>query len=152
LSNRMNSYVQDEIKQLSHSKTFLDGKAVAFADSEREVNEQTGLARDEMNKVLEEIRVLRGDVKDKVGEGLNGLSAAAQRISAGVISEFETFHTQVCLLPCLHHLFLLTSTSSTHHMSPLAETSRPPSMTCRNDSVSSAVKPRPFELNSATLA
>jgi len=95
LSRRMTGYVQDEIKHLSHSKTFLDDKAAAFANSEREVTEQTGRARDQMNQVLEEIKVLRGDVKEKVGEGLNGLSIAAQRISAGVIAELETFHTQV---------------------------------------------------------
>jgi len=95
LSRRMTGYVQDEIKHLSHSKTFLDDKAAAFANSEREVTEQTGRARDQINQVLEEIKVLRADVKEKVGEGLNGLSVAAQRISAGVIAELETFHTQV---------------------------------------------------------
>jgi len=95
LSQRMEGFVQDELKQLSQSKTFLDKKAAAFAKSEQEVSEQTGHARDEMNKVLEEIKVLRGDVKEKVGQGLDGLSAAAQRISAGVIEELEIFHTQV---------------------------------------------------------
>jgi kinesin family protein 11 len=132
LSNRMNNYVKDELKQLSHSKTFLDEKATAFADSEREVNEQTGLARDEMNKVLEEIRVLRGDVKDKVGEGLNGLSAAAQRISAGVISELETFHTQVSFIGISQLDLVNTNFSSTRLMYHLAVTSRRHSMTCRN--------------------
>lgn len=97
LSQRMEGFVQDELKQLSHSKSFLDKKAVAFAESEHEVSEQTEHARDEMNKVLEEIKVLREDVKDKVGQGLNGLSVAAQRISAGVIQELEVFQTQVSL-------------------------------------------------------
>ena len=48
-----------------------------------------------MNEVLEEIKVLREDVKTKVGEGLNRLSAAAARISGEVITELEQFHTQL---------------------------------------------------------
>ena len=54
-----------------------------------------------MNAVLEEIKILREDVKRKVGEGLNGLSIAAGRISAEVINELGAFHTQVCLYPLL---------------------------------------------------
>jgi len=56
---------------------------------------QTTKARDDMNNVLGEIRHLREDVKDKFGAGLNDLSAAAQRISAGIASELDSFHTQV---------------------------------------------------------
>jgi kinesin family protein 11 len=48
-----------------------------------------------MDAVLEEIKTLREGVKDRVGEGLQGLSAAAERISAEVISELGAFHTQV---------------------------------------------------------
>jgi kinesin family protein 11 len=48
-----------------------------------------------MNNVLEEIKDLREDVKSKVREGLNGLSAAAARISKEVIGEFAEFHAQV---------------------------------------------------------
>ena len=64
--------------------------------AEQRVEGQTSKARDEMNEVLEEIKFLREDVKQKVGEGLQGLSVAAGRISAEVISELEGFHTQVC--------------------------------------------------------
>jgi len=62
------------------------------------VNEQTAKARDDMNEVLEEIKTLREDVKQKVGAGLNDLSVAAQRISAGIVTELEAFHTQVGLI------------------------------------------------------
>jgi kinesin family protein 11 len=51
-----------------------------------------------MDAVLEEIKTLREDVKARVGEGLQGLSAAAERISAEVISELGAFHTQVCAM------------------------------------------------------
>jgi kinesin family protein 11 len=45
--------------------------------------------------VLEEIKTLREDVKQNVGNGLNDLSAAAQRITAGISTELENFHTQL---------------------------------------------------------
>jgi kinesin family protein 11 len=54
-----------------------------------------------MDIVLEEIKTLREDVKNRVGEGLQGLSVAAERISAEVISELGLFHNQVCKNPSL---------------------------------------------------
>ena len=95
LSKRMESFVQEEMAKFQESKEYLDEKTQAFEKSEDEVNAQNLKARDDMNTVLEEIQTLREDVKNKVGEGLNGLSAAARRISAGVIAELEGFHTQV---------------------------------------------------------
>ena len=95
LSTRMQVFVQDEVQKLSASQTFLQDKMHAFEASKYEVNQQTSKARDDVNEVLEEIKTLREDVKQKVGAGLNDLSAAAQRISAGIVTELEAFHTQV---------------------------------------------------------
>lgn len=95
LSNRMQSFVQEELQKLGSTQDFLREKAASFEASEKEVVQQTSGAKDEMNIVLEEIKDLREDVKRKVGEGLNGLSAAAGRISAEVINELGAFHTQV---------------------------------------------------------
>ncbi len=95
LSNRMQGFVQEELQKLGATQDFLKSKVASFEGSEREVVEQTSGAKEDMNGVLEEIKTLREDVKRKVGEGLNGLSAAAGRISAEVISELGDFHTQV---------------------------------------------------------
>jgi kinesin family protein 11 len=95
LSTRMQTYVKDELENLGTSQTFLQEKREEFGKSEREVNEQTAKSRDTMNEVLEEIKTLREDVKQKVGDGLNELSAAAENISANIITELEAFHTQV---------------------------------------------------------
>jgi kinesin family protein 11 len=101
LSGRMQAYVKDELEKLGASQSFLEEKMKAYETSEREVNEQTTNARDELNEVLEEIRSLREDVKQKVGDGLNELSAAAEQISANIITELDAFHTQVsCVRPC----------------------------------------------------
>ena len=95
LSTRVQGFVQEEMERVLADQNFLEEKVKAFETSEKETNKQTVVAKEEMNEVLEEIKVLREEVKHKVGERLNGLSAAAGRISAEVINELEGFHTQV---------------------------------------------------------
>ncbi|CAK4034914.1 Kinesin bimC [Lecanosticta acicola] len=95
LSGRMQSFVADELNELKTSQDFLKLKAAAFEASESEVNQQTSKARDDMNQVLQEIGALREDIKHKVGAGLNDLSGAAQRISAGIATELDAFHVQL---------------------------------------------------------
>lgn len=95
LSKRLENFVEDELLKVYESTGFLDEKSLAFQRSEVEVQEQTAQARDQMNSVLEGIKNLRGDLKQRVGDGLDGLSIAAKRISEGVIVELENFHTQV---------------------------------------------------------
>lgn len=118
LSNTMETFISTEVQNIESSRAFIKEKTRSFEHSQYEVIEQTVKARDDMNDVLEEIKVLRKDVKEKVGKGLNGLSAAAVRISAEVISELEMFHTQVCRISSpfasvgLTYLKLHTSYSS----------------------------------------
>ncbi|TKA57290.1 hypothetical protein B0A49_11673, partial [Cryomyces minteri] len=95
LSSRMQGFVRDELHKLEASQSFLQDKVEAFDKSAKEVNLQTAKAKDDMNDVLEEIKALREDVKERVGTGLNDLSVAAQRISAGIAAELGAFHTQL---------------------------------------------------------
>jgi kinesin family protein 11 len=95
LNDRMQAFVRDELDKLGASQTFLQEKMEAYQVSEQEVNEQTAQSRDNMNEVLEEIKTLREDVKQKIGAGLDELSGAAETISASIITELEAFHTQV---------------------------------------------------------
>jgi kinesin family protein 11 len=95
LTDRMQDFVRDELDKLGASQTFLQEKMKAYQVSEQEVNEQTAKSRDDMNEVLEEIKTLREDVKQKIGAGLDELSGAAETISASIITELEAFHTQV---------------------------------------------------------
>ena len=96
LSCRIRGFVQAEMQESRTRQETLQQFLVDFEQCEQKVSGQTSIARDGMNEVLEEIKVLREDVKDRVGEGLQGLSVAAGRISAEVISELESFHGQVC--------------------------------------------------------
>lgn len=112
LSSRMQNFVQEELQKLGTTQDLLREKVASFESSEREVIQQTTGAKEDMNIVLEEIKYLREDVKQKVGEGLNGLSAAAGRISAEVINELGAFHTQVSnriLQDASRHLIYRTS-------------------------------------------
>jgi len=95
LSGRMQTFVAGELQELRSSQNFLKEKASAFRQSESEVNAQNGKAKEDINRVLQEIGTLREDVKHKVGAGLNDLFAAAQRISAGIASELGSFHSQL---------------------------------------------------------
>ncbi|PBP27550.1 kinesin [Diplocarpon rosae] len=95
ISIRMQGFVAGELEKLAATQAFLEENVFKFDGSEREVSEQTKSAKEEMDVVLEEIKTLREDVKIRVGEGLQGLSAAAERISAEVISELGAFHTQL---------------------------------------------------------
>ncbi|CAG8959136.1 hypothetical protein HYFRA_00012999 [Hymenoscyphus fraxineus] len=95
VSARMQSFVEGELQKLSSTQSFLVANVAEFEGSEKEVAQQTSSAKEEMDNVLEEIKVLREQVKNQVGIGLQGLSAAAERISAEVISELGSFHTQL---------------------------------------------------------
>ena len=108
----MNSYVSSELEELQQSQAFLQEKTEAFRKSEMDVNAQTAKAKYGMNDVLSEIQTLREDVNDKVGAGLGDLSTAAQRISAGIASELDSFHTQVCDLACHQEPGILLNASS----------------------------------------
>ena len=100
MATHLQGYVLAEMEAISSERECLEERCSAFKGAENEVLEQTSTARDEMNTVLEEIKELREEVKQNVGKGLEKLSGAAQRISAGVIKELEAFHTQVKTTKC----------------------------------------------------
>lgn len=127
LAGQMQGFVQGELDKLQLTQELLEAKVSAFEASKKEVITQTSGAKNDMNEVLEEIKTLREDVKQKVGEGLNGLSAAAGRISAEVINELGSFHTQVSssmLLSLNDAEWANVCRSFTHRTARLAETSR----------------------------
>lgn len=95
ISNRISRFVEIELNNVQSSQSQLEGFSSSFNKAEAEATAQTSGAHNEMNEVLEEIKVLREEVKGRVGEGLNGLSAAAARISKEVLGEFADFHAQV---------------------------------------------------------
>ena len=94
-SDRLQTFVSQEASNLEHCKTMLLDRTNAFETAQSSVEAKVTAAQDSMNTVLEEIKVLREEVKEKVGEGLKGLNDAAARISGEVICELEQFHAEL---------------------------------------------------------
>jgi len=95
ISSRMQSIVEEELQKHTTTQGLLKSNISAFEASETDVSAQSKSAKEEMDTVLEEIKTLREDVKARVSQGLQGLSVAAERISAEVISELGQMHTQL---------------------------------------------------------
>lgn len=95
ISERMNTFVKEELQKLSSTQTFLDENLTQFTESRTQLLEQQERSKEEMDDVLEEIKVVRDNVKQRVGESLQAISAAAERIAGDVLSELNTFHSQL---------------------------------------------------------
>ena len=95
LSGKMQRFVQSELEQVHKFQDQLQSKVDGFSAIQSEVNDQPAKERDELNQVLEEVKLLRDDVKERVGCGLDSLSDTAGRMSAGVVSQIEEFDRQV---------------------------------------------------------
>ena len=96
ISSRVQSFVQHELRHVEGKQVSQNSSSHAFTELQAHAVDQSSQARHDMNDVLEGIKVLREDVKQKVGDGLQGISTAAHRISEEVVSELERFHTEVC--------------------------------------------------------
>ncbi|KAG0636196.1 P-loop containing nucleoside triphosphate hydrolase protein [Tuber brumale] len=95
VSERMSIFVATEVKKLESAYEHIEARLGGFSSGEAELSAETMKAKDEMNQILEEIKILREDVKQKVGEGLKGLNEAAQRISAEVVEDLGKFGIQL---------------------------------------------------------
>jgi kinesin family member 11 len=96
VSERLLEFVAAEVVKLQSAYQYIENRLEGFNAEEIELSNETMKAKDEMNQVLEEIKILREDVKQKVGDGLKGLNDAAQRIAAEVIEDLGKFGKQVC--------------------------------------------------------
>jgi len=94
-SNSIEKFLSTERTRLEMSANAILTKISELDQNCKEAESQSCKERDAMNNVLEEIKDLREDVKEKVSEGLQGLSKAAAKISAEVISELDQFHAQL---------------------------------------------------------
>ncbi|KAK3486342.1 putative kinesin-related protein bimC [Neurospora crassa] len=95
VSERMQSFVQEELDKLSTTQAFLDQNLEHFAESRTQLLEQKQKSKEEMDNVLEEIKVVRDTVKQRVGESLQAIASAAERIAGDVLGELTTFHSQL---------------------------------------------------------
>lgn len=95
VSQRMQDFVREELQKLSATQSFLDENLEKFVASRDDLIEQKQRSKDDMDDVLEEIKVVRDNIKERVGESLQAIAAAAERIAADVMSELDTFHSHL---------------------------------------------------------
>jgi kinesin family protein 11 len=95
VSRRMEVFVDEELQKLSATQAFLDENFDIFAESKRQLLEQKQRSKDDMDEVLEEIKEIRDNVKERVGESLQAISQAAEKIAGDVLNEMTDFHGQL---------------------------------------------------------
>ncbi|KAH8682481.1 P-loop containing nucleoside triphosphate hydrolase protein [Xylariales sp. PMI_506] len=95
ISQKMQSFVQDELRKLSSTQTFLDTNLERFTQSREDLMTQKEKSKQEMDEVLEEIKEVRDSIKERVGESLQTIAAAAEKIAQDVLIELSTFHNQL---------------------------------------------------------
>lgn len=95
LSSRVENHVSAELKAIELSRSSIKESDNSLRTMEGDAQLAMSSNCEQMNDILEEIKILRDDVQQKVSEGLNGLSSAAARISREVIQELEQFRGEV---------------------------------------------------------
>lgn len=95
VSERMQAFVREELEKLSSTQSLIDQNLARFAESREQLLKQKEQSKEDMDRVLEEIKVVRDNVKQRVGESLQAIAAAAERIAGDVLSELGTFHSHL---------------------------------------------------------
>ncbi|TGZ83811.1 kinesin-domain-containing protein [Ascodesmis nigricans] len=93
LEHAINEFVEASLEKLRQASTKNEELEERFAEHNDSLMEGAEISKDGMNEVLEEIKILREEVKQKIGDGLKGMSSAAERMAAGVIKDLETLGT-----------------------------------------------------------
>ena len=115
LSEKVGSFVEEQLQKLEEGQRDLRDGEATLEDTCAQLTKETRNSKDGMDQTLGEIKIIREDIKHKVGQALSELSSAAARISAGVVDELGRFHTQVFShwvtllpdVPLIEHSFTL---------------------------------------------
>ena len=89
------SFLEAEAMHLDEVHNFIDSKLSFFERQRQEFESDLTDAKSSGDLILDEIKVLREDIKRKVGEGLSGLNSAAETISQGIVNALMEFQQQV---------------------------------------------------------
>ena len=97
IARRMHSFVEEGQQSLASTQALLDQNLASFEASKTAVLAQQGAAKADVDQVLAEIRAVRSHIQERVGESLQTIASAAERIADDVVSELSTFHEQVSI-------------------------------------------------------
>lgn len=95
MEKMITSFVEAESKHLDEVYNFVDTQLLLFEQQRKTFEMDLTDAKSSGDMILGEIKVLREDIKHKVGEGLSGLNAAASTISQGIVDAMVGFQQQV---------------------------------------------------------
>ncbi len=95
VAERMEGFVAAEREKMAAARVFLDESLAGFVEEGTQLQLQQERSREEMEGVLDGIKVVRDLVKERVGESLNAIAAAAEKIAGEVVSELGVFHAQL---------------------------------------------------------
>ncbi|CCX30040.1 Similar to Kinesin-like protein bimC; acc. no. P17120 [Pyronema omphalodes CBS 100304] len=95
ITERISGFVETESTEIQNAYDFIEERLEKFESARQEGDSSLEIGRDEMNNVLEEIKVLREDIKTRIGEGLKGLNNAAERMSNDVITDLGKFGVEL---------------------------------------------------------
>jgi kinesin family protein 11 len=124
ISDRISAFVELETAELQKAYDFVEERFTKFETAKQQGDSNLEASKDEMNSVLEEIKVLREDIKTRIGDGLKGLNNAAKRMSNDVITDLGKFGSEVwCESPSVKHF--LTGFSYANPMIDLTRVLRP---------------------------
>lgn len=89
------AFVEAETKHLDQIHSFIDSQLSLFEKQRQHFETDLTDAKSSGDLILGEIKVVREDIKKKVGEGLSGLNEAAETISQGIVDAMVGFQQQV---------------------------------------------------------
>jgi kinesin family member 11 len=95
MENMIASFLEAESKHLSEVHNFIDSQLSLFERQRKNFETDLTDAKSGGDLILEEIKVLREEIKQKVGLGLSGLNSAAEAISQGIVDAMMGFQQQV---------------------------------------------------------
>ncbi|KAI5808543.1 hypothetical protein DFH27DRAFT_593710 [Peziza echinospora] len=87
----LNKHLNSERTKLTSTYDLIESGLKIFSEKGEELLTDTEISKEQMIQVLEGIKELREEVKARVGEGLQGLGVATERIANEVVSEMAQF-------------------------------------------------------------
>lgn len=95
ISKCIDTFVDQEVEKFSSAQAFLEEHLGQLADSKRRLLSQEQESKTRIDDLLDSIKETRDATKDRVGESLQFISRAAEKLAADVSSEMTEFHNQV---------------------------------------------------------
>ncbi|KAL2270809.1 hypothetical protein VTJ83DRAFT_180 [Remersonia thermophila] len=92
VARRVRGFVGDELGRLEAARAALDDNLDRLAESKAALLDQQERSRADADGALDEIKAVRDHVKQRVGEGLQAVAGAAERIAGDVLGELAALH------------------------------------------------------------